>query len=61
MSKTFDNLLTKDKDFDYKLIPAFFRLAANSGSVEYADLAWNSLAKNLSIDKLASSFYFVVS
>lgn len=61
ISRRFDSLLVKDKDFDYELIPTFFRLAANSGSVEYADLAWGSLAKNSSVAKLVSSFYFVVS
>ena len=53
--------MTKDRDFGYKLIPAYFKLGAYSGNVAHADAAWNSLAKDSSISKLVSELYFVLS
>lgn len=54
LSRNFYSLLTKDKDFQFKLIPTFFKLASHSGKVEFADLAWNCLAQNSPISKLVS-------
>lgn len=45
ISRNFKYLQTKDKDFQYKLIKAFFETATDSGNLKFAKMAWKSLAK----------------